>query len=171
MNTIPLSSNFFQASQAIKKAKDTPPKDTPSPGPLLPVSASMPSMPPTAHPYGPAFGYPFPTMMPNMMPNMNMMSPFMPWLSAAQPQAQPLAGTQADHNPPSSPPHADTGSLEHFYQSFQIAPDVQEGLKRLGFQIGDDLLQVSMEDVKEVGIKVLDWKRVLKHYREYKHHF
>jgi hypothetical protein len=97
-------------------------------------------------------------VMPHFMP------PFMPWPSTAQQPAGPNA-----QDPPSSPPPADLGSLEGFYLQFHIPDNVQVGLEKLGFQIGDDLSQVSIEEVKGVGIKVLAWQRILKQYRKYKH--
>jgi hypothetical protein len=143
--TIPLTSNLFQASQALKKVNGTP---TAQPPP-----SSTHGMPAVTHPQPyPMYGYP-----PPFFPQMG---PLMPW-----PNQHQIGG----QNMPSSPPPEDTGSLEDFYDQFRVAEDVREGLERLGFQIGDDLSKVSSEEVKDVGIKLLDWQRLLKHYRKYKH--
>jgi len=159
LNTIPLGSNLFQASQALKKIRDKDKDTLPSPSSHSNISSgnNMPSVPSFTHPYPgyPPMGY----VMPHFMP------PFMPWPSTAQPPAGP--GTQ---DPPSSPPPAELGSLEEFYLQFNIPDHAQVGLEKLGFQIGDDLSQVPIEEVKGAGIKVLDWQRILKQYRKYKHH-
>jgi hypothetical protein len=160
-----LGSIFFHASHALKKTKEVLP-DVAAP------SSNPSPMSTNAHPYPVSpFGYPFfPNMMPTFMPYPNLAQPLaQPWPNAlGQPLTQPPARA-GDQEPPSSPPPADSGSVEDFYQQFNISPAVQEGLSNLGFQIGDDLSQVPMEDVKQVQIKLLDWRRVLKHYREYKH--
>jgi hypothetical protein len=110
-------------------------------------------MPAVAHPHPyPMYGYP-----PPFFPQMG---PLMPWPNQHQ------TGGQDTH---SSPPPEDTGSLEDFYDQFRVSADVREGLERLGFQIGDDLSKVSSEEVKDVGIKLLDRQHLLKHYRKYKH--
>lgn len=72
--------------------------------------------------------------------------------------------------PPSSPPPAGL-SLDGFFDSHDISENVQMAFRDWGFEIGDSFADITDDMVQTAGIKILEWKRVSKAYKKYKHSF
>jgi hypothetical protein len=94
------------------------------------------------------------------------------WPSGPVMPTHPLSisvpASQTAANPPSSPPPQADLSLADFCATYSLNNQVQQGLEQLGFEIGDDLSDLTTDQWKEVGIGLLARKRVVKAYRQYK---
>jgi hypothetical protein len=156
---------LFLAQHAAKKAlKSTPSNvivsDTPStPAPAQPTTFSHP-------PYTP-----FPPPSPYGYPPFNLFYPFPQHNFFPQPGFEKASSPnwgQSMQQPPSSPPPPGS-SLDQFCDNYNINFASQMKLDQLGFEIGDDLTSISPEQYESVGFKHLEWSRVLKAYKKFKH--
>jgi hypothetical protein len=124
-----------------------------------------------------------PPMMPQMMPQMQMMPPmFPPMFPQMFPQMVPqmvntpatvtslteLAGTH-HVDPPSSPVSVQVDcDISEWCARYKLDAEIEAGLERLGFVVGDNLDEVTAMEYGEAGFKALTWRRVLKAYHRYR---
>ena len=59
--------------------------------------------------------------------------------------------------------------LLRLFDKYDIKEASRNALLALGFEIGDDLTKLTPEQLKDVGIKPLEFTRLCAWYREYKH--
>ena len=57
----------------------------------------------------------------------------------------------------SSPVYDIDATVEEFCTKYKLDGDILEGLKKLRFELGDNLAQVSKESWKEAGYVKLTW--------------
>jgi len=67
-------------------------------------------------------------------------------------------------SPPSSPPTVGC-TIAKFCDTYSLGEQAVVKLERLGFCFGDNLTTVMPEEYTEVGLKVLEWRRVLLAYK------
>ncbi|KIL63078.1 hypothetical protein M378DRAFT_179451 [Amanita muscaria Koide BX008] len=177
LTKIPLGvSNLFKANQAMKvlKSQASATPTGPEPEPATPNRvqanpyATFPGFYPFPSPVPPPFGYP---------PGFNPFSvPQMGWAQSANigpfphtPTTGPSRSRYSDSDDlrSSSPPIPDCG-IHEFCVVHGFGEDIEAGLDRLGFQMGDNLDGVSREDWTAAGFKPLVWSRVMKAYAKYK---
>src|SRR5216684_442693 len=176
---IPILSPMFKAGQALKctskSSTDSPMPPTPpptmEPSTPMPTQVQMPVMPfPTLFQYP---QMPFPQVslqMPLFMGYGGMGMPYSgnPFTTGAGTEAMPIrAPHRQSHSPPSSPPTADC-SITNFCKLYNLGPQAESGLDHLGFKFGDDLCMVTESQYTKAGFKPLEWRRVLKAYRQLK---
>ncbi len=176
---IPILSLMFKAGQALKRMSKS---STDSPIPPTPPPTMEPSMPvPTqvqmpVMPFPTLFQYPqmpFPQVSPQMplfMDYGGMGMPYSgnPFTAGAGMEAMPIrAPHHQSHSPPSSPPTTDC-SITDFCKLYNLGPQAESGLDHLGFKFGDDLRTVTESQYTKAGFKPLEWRRVLKAYRQLK---
>jgi hypothetical protein len=168
----------------------SPPPTMPAPLSVIPQVPQVPfQYPPTFNPYMinpmaaylqgfnmPTMGMPMPGMpMPGMMPGMpmpgmpmpGMPMPGMPMTTATpgMPWGVPLSPCKERS---SSPITGIAGGVHDFCEAYGISENEELALDKLGFEIGDDLGQVTEQQYEAVGFKALAWLRVLKAYRKFK---
>lgn len=176
---IPVLSPMFTADKALKRASKsstkspTPPTTPPTTEPSMPVptQVQMPAMPlPTFFQYP---QIPFPQVSPQMplfMGYGGMGMPYSgnPFTAGAGMEATPIRPSRyQSRSPPSSPPTANC-SIADFCESYNLGPQAESGLDHLGFEFGDDLSTVTESQYTKAGFKPLEWRRVLKAYRQLK---
>ena len=59
-------------------------------------------------------------------------------------------------------------SVHDFCVGYGIGTGLEGCLDKLGFQIRDNLIEVTENQWKEAGFKPLEWQHVLKAYKKYK---
>ena len=91
-----------------------------------------------------------------------------PVIPTPTPSTTLVPASQTAANPLSSPPPQADFSLADFCATYGLNNQIQQGLEQLGFEIGDDLSDLTTEQWKENGIGPLAQKRVIKAYRQYK---
>lgn len=74
---------------------------------------------------------------------------------------------QHEHVRSSSPPVPEC-DVHDFCVKYNLGEAAEDGLQKLGFQIGDDLNSVPQSEWDAAGFKLLAWKRVLKAYAKHK---
>jgi hypothetical protein len=127
----------------------------------MPFGGFHAGMPPSPFPgYGMNSWWPSSPGPPGQWPS----GPVMP----THPLSISVPASQTAANPPSSPPPQADLSLADFCATYSLNNQVQQGLEQLGFEIGDDLSDLTTDQWKEVGIGLLARKRVVKAYRQYK---
>jgi hypothetical protein len=186
IDKIPVNSNLFKAQHALKRAAPsstavtTTPSTTTDPNPypaadrvapgLPTIPNAFPGLPTTPNTLAAAAFNPFMNPMMAMNP---MMMPFlaamqvpgmgMPAWNNALPVTTPAPTTSPDRfdEPPSSPV-SNADDLATWCAKYKLDDDILGGLERLGFRIGDALDVITEQDYTEVGLKKLQWNRVLK---------
>ena len=68
---------------------------------------------------------------------------------------------------PSLPPTTNC-TVAEFCESYDLGNQAVIGLENLGFWFGDDLNMVTAKEYMTAGFKPLEWRRVLRAYRELK---
>ena len=149
---------MFKASLALKHAsKDATNTDS------APTSAwgQMHTMPFTHFPQYTQALFPHPYMQMPLSPFTGYMpsTPFAAGLS--------MASMPTKSSLPSSPPTINC-TVAEFCESYGLGNQAVIGLENLGFQFGDDLNMVTAEEYMTAGSKPLEWRRVLRAYRELK---
>jgi len=166
---------MFKSSHALKRASKTSVTSVDSP-----TTSTLPTMPPA----GPSTPLPTQMQMPAMPFPLFFPYPQMPMFMGYGGLGMPYSGnpfttgtsTEAmlmrpphhqSCSPPSSPPTANC-SITNFCKSYNLGPQAESGLHNLGFEFGDDLHTVTEDQYTKVGFKPLEWRRVLKAYRQLK---
>src|SRR5258708_32133956 len=166
----------------------TPPPIPPAMLPTMPP-AILTAMPPTTElftsmpfqgqvpgmPFLSLFQYPqypqvpFPQFPPQMPMFMGYGGPSMPY--AGHPVGIETVATMASHHQPQSPPSSlptASCSVTDFCEKYDLGLDAETGLKNLGFRFGDDLRTVTAIEYMEAGFKPLEWRWVLRAYKQLK---
>ncbi len=162
LEKVPILSPMFKAGLALKHVSKSaaaastsasPPHSIPSTTNPLPSMPQFPQMLPFMPPFMP-YGFGMPTM-PYPLGNP---------LIAPVPGMVPMPTV----SPPSSPPTSGP-TIAEFCHRYDLGDSASVGLDKLGFRFGDDLNSVTKQEYTDAGFKTLEWKRVLKAYREVKH--
>lgn len=168
---------------ATSPAAPTPAAAVPTTVSLPPDVPAPPQLPQVPFQYPPMFnpyminpmaaylqGFNMPGMamaMPGMpMPGMPMPMPMMPRVDPFSPHKE---GPSSPRKERSSSPIANMlGGVHGFCESYRISESEELALDKLGFELGDDLGQVTEQQYEAVGFKTLAWMRVLKAYKKFK---
>ncbi|KAF9032021.1 hypothetical protein BDP27DRAFT_1436053 [Rhodocollybia butyracea] len=155
-NKVPIGSGLFMAQHALPKISTMP---------AAPIAPGTPLTPATVHPVM-QNGYSGSPMMPfnpyGMIPPMQPMYPYpmMPmhhgWPSPI-PVASGSGSSHARPSPPHSspPPEIEGYTLQDFCADYGLNNDIEIGLTRLGYEPGASLLEVTLEDWRDAGIKAV----------------
>jgi hypothetical protein len=174
----PIGSNFFTKSNAIRNQSQAIPAAIPITPDRTPESAW--GVPPNCvPPYGypspvPPYGYP-PVHPPAYPP----IPPFYNYWGQPSVSQTPFIPTTPNHAPSSlakefmSSPVPEiiedqTMTIDDFCATYNLSSQDKGALVRLGFNVGDKLGSISVEDRKEAGIKPLEWQRIYKAYKAWK---
>ncbi|EED77436.1 predicted protein [Postia placenta Mad-698-R] len=177
-----LGSNFFKKNQQIgyniigvrevpqvTAPAPIPPATAPIPPAVLPqvvAPAYLPAVPPPAYAY-PGYMYP-PYVPPPPLPGWPVYGYYPPPPSLLLREGPiPSSSTSADDHALSSPLSAACG-VEEFCDKMGLKEVEHEGLKRLGFHVGDKLDDVQPTDWKEAGFCPLKWNRVVRAEKKFR---
>jgi hypothetical protein len=184
---------MFKKEHAMKKVAPAPPDTTAAPAaadslllPVLPVvpAASPPPAPPV-FPQPPLAPFQYPPMfnpylinpMAAYLQSFNLPGVGMPGMGIGMPAmgigmpgmpAMPKVSSLSPCGERSSSPFSNTGGVHGFCQAYGISENEELALDKLGFELGDNLEQVTEHQYEAVGFKTLAWKRVLKAYKKFK---
>src|SRR5258707_4897813 len=183
-----VSKNTTNSNAAAAPMMTMPPTMPPAMPPAM-LPAMLPAMPPTAElftsmpfqgqvpamPFPSLFQYPqypqmlFPQFPPQMPMFMGYGGPSMP--HAGHPVGTETVATMASHHQPQSPPSSPpttSCSVTNFCEKYDLGWDAEIRLKNPGFRFGADLLQVmAIRDI-EARFKPLEWRWVLRAYKQLK---
>ncbi|KAF9069424.1 hypothetical protein BDP27DRAFT_1363409 [Rhodocollybia butyracea] len=168
---VPIGSGLFTAQHALPKISTTP---------AAPIAPGTPLTPAAVHPVM-QNGYSGSPMMPfnpyGMIPPMQPMYPYpmMPmhhgWPSPI-PVASGSGSSHARPSPPHSspPPEIEGYTLQDFCADYGLNNDIEIGLTRLGYEPGASLLEVTLEDWRDAGIKAVQRGLILRAHKKFKNH-
>ena len=146
--SIPIGTNMFMAHHALKAKLATPPT-VPVPQPMQLTTPAYPT-----HQYMLPTGYQFPS---------NPLPPLFPHLAS---HTQTESTSTACDIQSSSPVYDIDATVEDLCAKYKLDGDILEGLKRLRFELGDNLTWVAEESWKEARFVTLTWAQVLKSYKD-----
>ncbi|KAF8142390.1 hypothetical protein K438DRAFT_2030097 [Mycena galopus ATCC 62051] len=192
----PLASNFFKSGSAIKTKTAPAPAPAASSEAQPQTASAPPSAPPLGPsgtlafplpmtPYHGPYPYPAPYLLPMAYPGMLPSPGFGPyhaqmpswfgtprarrqrsWDGSSPPRTSSSKRRRED--PPSSPT-VSSGTLDDFLDKYPGLPDVTGAfLRRLDFEIGDDLSVVPEAEWRAEGLTVITWNRIVSKYEKYK---
>jgi len=152
----------------ISTAVSLPPNVLAPPPPVFPQVPQVPfQYPPVFSPYtiNPMATY----LQGFNMPRMGMAMPGMPMPMMPGVEHSSSPCKERPSSPCSSLPIACMlGGVHDFCESYGISESEELALDKLGFELGDNLGQVTEQKYEAVGFKTLAWMRVLKAYKKFK---